>query len=324
MSAETPYISVVVIAGLQREGAEHCLASILSQKGLEEAEILLFYALKNGQPSMPDLVHPRIRKIEIKQSLTFNEIRAYAVTVARGEIVAFLEDHALARPGWLEALLGGFHSQYSGIGGVPEILNPGQGVSDAATLLNYLDFCVVVNKTEAKALPGHNSAYRRDILLSFGAELPVLLSNEILLNWKMTEAGYKMLIDPAVVFGHVNEEEFSILARSYYYWNRCFGHNRSLIYRWPQSRRLLQAIATPVVPFLRTGRMLMVLFRSDRAAIPIFLRNLFAIFLIECVAATGLAVGCLFGIGDAALRFSEYEFHYIGKLQNRQRHGKQT
>jgi len=165
-------------------------------------------------------------------------------------------------------------------------------------------------------LPGHNSAYRREVLLSFADELPVLLSNEILLNWKMTEAGHKLLIDPAVVFGHMNEEEFPVLARSYYHWNRCFGHNRARIYRWPTSRRLLQAIATPIIPLIRSGRMLRVLLRSDRADIPIFLRNLFAIILIEYVAATGLAVGCLFGIGDAALRFSEYEFHYTAKLQN--------
>jgi hypothetical protein len=315
MSAEPPQISVVVIAGLQRERAEHCLASILSQKGLEEAEVLLFDTLKNGQPFLPRLDHPRIRKIEIKQPLTFNEIRAHAVTVAHGEIIAFLEDHALARQGWLQALLEDFHGQYSGVGGVPEILNPGRGVSDAATLLNYLDFSFVVNKTEAKALPGHNSAYRRDVLLSFGDQLPVLLSNEILLNWKMADAGHKMLIDPAVAFGHLNEEDFSILARSYYYWNRCFGHNRSLVYRWPRSRRLLQAIATPVVPLLRCNRMLMTLLRSDRAAVPIFLRNLWAIILIEYIAALGLAVGCLFGIGDAALRFSEYEFHYTGEPQ---------
>lgn len=315
MNQSTPYISVILILGIQRERAEKSLANILEQKGIENTEVLIFDTVFDKYPALAGSDHPVVKIHQIKEVLPFSILRAKAVEIARGEVIAFVEDHAYVVPGWLETLIRDFQAGHGGVGGVPETLNPGIGISDAITLMNYGFFRPTAEPRIYSMLPGHNSAYRRDLLLSFGELLPTLISSEVLLNWKIIEKGYTLLLDPGAQFLHLNEEALSMITAGYYYWNLSFGENRARIFKWPWWRRALQGLATPLVPFIRYGKYMYHFWQNDRNSMLMLIRYTTVFLYAQSAAAIGMAIGCIFGAGDAEIKFRDYELNTTRKLK---------
>ena len=310
-----PYISIILLSGIQRGLAEKSLAKILEQNGIENAEVLIFDLEFDEYPPLAGSDHPVVKIHPVKESLSLGALRAKAVEIARGEVIAFVEDHANVMPGWLETLIRDFQAGYGGVGGVPEPLNPGIGISDAAALMNFSFFYPATEPRTDSILPGHNSAYRRDLLLSFGKLLPTLLTSEALLDSKIVEKGYTLLLDPQVRFLHINEETLSAITASYYYWNQCFGESRAKIYEWSWQRRMAQGLMTPLVPFVRYGKYMLHFWRHDRKNILTLLRYTGLFLYAQSLAAIGLAVGCIFGARDAEIKFRDYELNTSRKKQ---------
>lgn len=311
-----PYISVVLVIGVQRERAAKALANILAQKGIENAEVLIIDTAFDRYPPLAGSDHSSVKIHQVKEIMPFSILRSKAVENARGEVVAFVEDHAYVIPGWLETLVRGFRAGHGGVGGVPESINPGIGISDAITLMNYGFFRPDRGPRTYRMLPGHNSAYRRDLLLSFGELLPNLITAEVLLNWMIIEKGFTLLLDPGAQFFHFNEEALSMIASGYYYWNLSFGENRAKIFKWSRWRRILQGLATPLIPFVRYVKYMLYFWRYDRKSMLTLLRYTGVFLYAQGAAALGLAIGAIFGAGDAEMKFRDYELNSSRKLKS--------
>ncbi len=304
-----PFVSIIMVIGVQRERAGRALASVLAQHGLENAEVLLFDTAFDRCPPVPGSDHAAVTVHPVREAKSVNVIRAQAAEIARGEAVAYLEEHIFVVPGWLDAITRGFRAGHGGVGGEPGVLNPGRGISDAITLMNYGPFRPTPTPRTFHMLPGHNSAYRRDLLLSFGDLLPTLLASEVLLGWKIIEKGHTLLLDPAAKFLHLNEEALAMISVGYYHWNRSFGENRAKVYKWTWWRRILQGAATPLVPVVRYMKYLVYLLRNDRQSLPILFRYTGVFLYAEAAAAIGMAIGVLLGAGDAEAKFLDYELN---------------
>ncbi len=225
-------VSVVLIVGNQRKRAAQALASVLTQNCIEQAEVILIDAANDGSPPLPGSDHPQVRLIRQPQRASYGEMRGEGVRLARGKYVAFLEEHCVALPGWLDAIIHAFNTGWAGVGGEVHTANPGLGISDVVGLMNYSTASrPPARRSESAALPGHNSAYQRDVLLTFDVELALLLQSEVVLQWKLRQRGYRIGVEPAMKFAHLNEtisELWAFLAMS---WCRPI---------WPFSRFHLQ------------------------------------------------------------------------------------
>lgn len=303
----TPSVSVVLIAGNQRERAARALASVLDQERVERAEVVLVDGANDGSPPLPRSDEPAVRLFARSQRGSFGELRAEATRLASAPIVAFLEEHAIALPGWLaaveEALASG---EYAGASGEVHTLNPGSGISDAIALMNYAPWLPPLRERGPAALMlGHNSAYRREELIAFGDDLERLFSSEVVLQWRLAAAGRKFLIDPAIRIAHLNETTIPVICKGYYLWNVSFGAGWSHDGGWSTWRRAQQALGSPwwvvrrVTDLVRTART-----PEHRRTL---VRHLPAVLVSQCAAAIGIAVGATLGERDHARRFADYE-----------------
>lgn len=310
MDSSRPYVSIVLIIGTQRDDSGRALASVLSQHGLDETEVLIFDTALGRFPPLAESDHPVVKVHSVEGDVSLNILRAKSIEVARGEVVAFVEHHVILEPGWLDAIIRGFRAGHAGVGGVPGALNPGVGISDVIALINFGFFHPLSGPCICPILPANNSAYRRDTLLSFGNLLPILLASEVLLNFKITESGNTLLLNPNANFLHLNEETFSTAMLGYYYWNLNFGENRARMFHWAWWRRILQGLATPVIPFVRYCKYMLHFLRYDRQSALLLFRYTGAFLCTQGAAALGMAMGALFGAGDADLKFGDYELNY--------------
>jgi hypothetical protein len=307
MSSDEPQLSVIVVVGTQRERAGRAVQSILSQEGLEEAEVILVDTCPALAP-IPGSDHAAVRIVPITGPSTFGNARAAGVHAAHGRNIAFLEEHSLAFPGWLKSILAAFAGRWVGVGAEIHNANAGVGISDAVWLMNYVPaFRPPARYGPSRNIPGHNSAYRREVLLGLGDDLPPLLQSEVVLQWKLGQQGHEIGLDPAIKLAHSGETSLPAIVHGYYVMHRHFGAHRARAAGWSLGRRLLRVLSTPLVPFVRFTRYVFAALRERSSDLRIILRFPLTILIAQSAAAVGMTMGYVFGPGDSETQFLAVE-----------------
>jgi hypothetical protein len=168
-------------------------------------------------------------------------------------------------------------------------------------------------------LPGHNSSYKRSILLDYGPELEAMLDSESVLHWDLQAKGYQLYLEPAAKISHLNFGLLSSWILAQFHNGRLFAAARAR--RWSPLQRLFYTGGAPLIPVVRFRRILQQLRRSDRrrdlppGVLPTLVLGLF-------VSAVGEMMGYALGAGDAKQKLSNFEFHRYQHLAKRDRQGK--
>lgn len=296
-------LTVILIAGRLRERAAGALQSLLDQDCIASIEILLIDLERNEWPR-----HPSLRVIDMPPNTTYSAARLRGIHEAQAPIVAFLEEHCRVYAGWASALLRAHEGPYAAVGAEVHNGNPEVRLSRTIALMNYNPFLPPATRREVPLLPGHNSSFKRDVLLSYGDELETLLRAEVCLYIRMHRDGHRMLLEPDARFAHLNETRLGSIARGYFLWHRCYGPIRARVFRWSFAKRLLYIVATPLIPLYYLGRLTLVLRRQPRLLAQAWLASP-EIYFAQLASAAGQAVGLVFGMGDAEQRFTSYELN---------------
>ncbi|MBZ5604542.1 MAG: hypothetical protein LAO79_19750, partial [Acidobacteriia bacterium] len=168
-------------------------------------------------------------------------------------------------------------------------------------ILCYGSFLQPAGARPATHIPWHNSAYRREILLSFGDRLDFLLQADSALQSALARQGYRFSMAAQASTEHWNSSVLRHQLIALFWGNRLYAANRATLDNWGFPRRLLYAISWPAIAALRLWRACRICFSlGDRrlrysTLLPVLAAG-------ACVAAAGEACGHLFGLGPHTLR----------------------
>jgi hypothetical protein len=310
-----PSLSVIVQIGAQRKRSVNCLESLFAQDVIDELEILVDDFAPDDALPVEVRGHPSIIYNPRHEYQAIGELKAEAVGSARAPIVAFIEDHCVAQEGWARAIIESHQNGWHAIGGRVINGNPGVGISDLIEVMNYHRWLPPVEAGEQELLVGHNTAYDREALLSYGEALPALIGCDPVLQWQMAKDGYRLYLNPAVRFKHINETEIGSILRGYFLWNRFFAPTRARQFGWSRFRKLAWSLASPLMPFIRVAKISAYLTREKRAYRKAFFRSLPVQLLAHSAAGLGQMIGLLFGAGDAEVEFLRYELNQVRRTK---------
>jgi hypothetical protein len=251
-----------------------------------------------------------------------NRARVAGIRVARAPIVALAEDHSFPEPGWAEALLAG-HAEgtWAAVGPVVCNANPATAVSWANFMLEYGPWTEGAQRGAAVHLPGHNSSYRRGLLLAYGDRLESLMEAESILQWDLRHRGYQLLLEPAARTRHLNFSRLSSSIKLRFNCGRQFAATRSA--DWPLQKRLLYVLGAPLIPFVRLWRTASLLARRPAR------RGLLSRVLPVLAAAVALdgfgeLVGYATGPGSSSSVLGGIEFDRRRSLTRKEQHAYDT
>jgi hypothetical protein len=235
----TPALSIILIATTDYALIRSAVRNLAAQRGVAmELLIAAPRALERsiGADDKRDLAgFAAWTHIVVPDGTSFDDARAAAVREARAPIVAFTEDHSFPRPGWASALVASFADGQSVVGPVVENGNPRSVVSRANFLLEYGEWMPPGRRQGHSHLPGHNSAYRRDVLLGLGDRLTTALEAESVLHWQLTGGGHRLTQQPDAVTRHVNFSRLGPSLALRYHLGRQFAARRAG--QWSPPRR---------------------------------------------------------------------------------------
>jgi len=159
-----PDISVIIVVGDNRRRAQRAVDSVLGQDFDGRVEVLVIDLAVGDEAGWLENGDGRVRRMALPLSTTFGQARATAVDAARGPVVAFLEEHCAAMPGWIRALVRAHEGPWAGVGAEVHNANPGVGWSDALYSMGYSGWMPPAERGETALTATHNTSYKTDLL----------------------------------------------------------------------------------------------------------------------------------------------------------------
>jgi len=316
MTKSEPKASVILVVGDERERSNRALQSVIGQERIEEAEVILIDAGREGFSPLDGADHRSVTSVKMDLSAGFGALRAAGVRRARGSIVIFLEDHAEARPGWLQGILEGATDPWAALGAEVHNANAGVGLSNSIAEINYRLWSPPLPRGEATILPGNNTVYRREVLQVYETQLDELLISDTVLQSQLATDGHKLVTEPRVSILHRNETTLrtGIMGEFYYHW--CFGAVRASFFHWTGWRKFRYLILSPLVPWIRLLRLVKLLLSRRQVHLASFVRTMGAAVVLVHAGVLGQVMGILLGLRGGLERFTRFQLNGPRPLQS--------
>jgi len=314
--SSSPEMSVVIVTPDHYDTIRKTMRHLRAQTVRERLEVVIVApsadTLEANETELKDFF--RFRVVEVGKIRSVAQANAAGVRQASAPVVAFVEEHSYPDPGWAEALIEAHWQPWAAVGPVVRNANPGSAVSWADFLIAYGPWMDPSHAGVVDFLPGHNSSYKRAILLDYGPELEAMLESESVLHWALQAKGYQLYLEPAAKISHLNFGLLSSWIPAQFHNGRLFAATRARY--WSPLQRLFYTGGAPLIPVVRFRRILQQLRRSgQRRNLPPGVLPTLILGLV--VSAVGEMMGYALGAGDARQKLSNFEFHRYQHLAER-------
>jgi hypothetical protein len=233
--------------------------------------------------------------------------RAFApgILAASAPVVALLENHVYPDPDWGAAIVRAFEGPWSVVGSVITNANTDTATSWVEHFLTYGFHDEAAPGGEVARVARNNSAFRRDVLMAFGAQLPDILARDGGLLETLQRGGHRFFREPRARMQHLNPSRLGSMLRLRVQSARASSDTRARAGRWSRGRRLLYVAASPLFPMLRLRALWPRLRAHPARGVLLRIAPLLALALV--VESVGQALGFAFGAGDSAVRAGQYD-----------------
>lgn len=305
-----PDLSVVLVTPYGFAPMRRLIRYLARQEGRERIEIVLVAPSREElAPDANDLAPfwgHQVVEADVAEGL--NRPRVAGIRAARAPVVALSEDHCFPAPGWARALLAA-HAAHglacAAVGPMIALANPEHPRAWANYLIQYGGWMQPHAGGDIDDLPGHNSSYKRDVLLAYGDRLEQLMVADTMLHWDLRRRGLGLRLEPSAVTHHV----FMTLLRPFLAENFYIGWQFAGIRSrdFGLGRRLVFVLGAPLLPLVRLRRIV----RRARAhgwlggLLP---RAAGGLLLGLTASAAGEFLGYLLGLRDAMRHTVDLDF----------------
>jgi hypothetical protein len=246
-------MSVVVVTPGGCADVRRLLRHLRAQTAREQLELVLVAPATPRDLAEVEGVFGQVRVVE--DSLrTVVAGRVAGIRQASAPVVALTEEHSYPDPDWAAALIQAHRGPWAVVGPAMGNANPDRTTSWASFVVLYGKWMIPSTSGVVDDLPGHNSSYKRDLLLQYGDDLEKWVEFEYSLHQDLRARGYQLYQAASARTYHRNVTLPVSWFREQFYTGRIFAGVRAA--RWPLPQRLLYIVGSPMIPLVRLGRCL--------------------------------------------------------------------
>jgi hypothetical protein len=307
ISQEPPALSVILATPDDYQSLRQLVRYLAQQTSRTQMELVLVTPEKSKMTLEAELFSPfwGYKVIETGPFRSVNHARSTGVRQASAPIVVLTEDHCFPAPNWAEALIAAHQQPWAGVGPTFGLMNLH---TYRAWAMFFIQYAPWIKPTPGGVLPdiaGHNSSYKREILLEYGDDLEKMLDFEYTLHQDLQRRGHRLFVETKAETFHVFMTDDEACIEENYTIGRLLAATRARYQS--KTKTLIYWFTTPLVPPLRTWRILRQIYGLNwqRRLLPGILPWLIWYLMVE---AWGEFMGYLFGIGYAQVRTLDFDF----------------
>ena len=304
----TPALSAIVVVPDAYETVRRTMGCLRAQTVAEQVEIVIVAPSRQqiGLDERDLACFHSWQVVEAGKVTSIGDGFEAGIRKARAPIVALTEDHSYPDANWAEAFISAHGQPWAVVGPRMRNGNPGTMISRADFYQAYGEWAQPVSSGTVRHLPGHNSSYKRDLLLEYDTALIDRLEAESVLHWDLGRRGYQLYLESQAVTRHLNFALFSTWFPLHFWSGRRFASTRGR--GWPLWRCLLYVCASPLIPLVRFRRIFAEARKPGRY--PGSLLRLAPVLLLGLLLdGFGQMLGYAFGPGDTMEKSAELELH---------------
>jgi hypothetical protein len=291
-------LSVVLVAGSQRERAQKVIDALLMQTAIAQIELILIDLAPDAKRlEIPEqLEHVGLSRPDIRR---WGMARAEGARAATGKRVAFIEDHCFPTESWAEMVIEAHKNSWDAVGYAFTNANPESYVSRSSLMARYGSFVHPATRGQAHLLSGNNVSYNRDLLLRFGRELDEVLAIDFCLQEILDRRGVSMFVESRALAAHENFTSVKKEGTTGHHYCRLLAATRAETQSWNLAKKIIHGIGAPLgSPAIRMWRLIAGLRGRNELRSTVFL-GLPVIAVEYLYDAFGESLGYLFGVGNA-------------------------
>jgi GT2 family glycosyltransferase len=292
-----PPISVAIATGEGWPYVRDLLAAITADVEAVGGEIVVADGSEDKPPPEPGDISRVVRWIEAPGESVF-VLFAIAMKGAQGDVVALTEDHAIPRPGWVEAILRAHreHPAAAAIGGAIENGST-HGLVEWASYFTTQGphMAPLGNRAVPMTTNEANVSYKRTVVEEMDPDEGSGFM-AILYNRRLAEAGKELRVDDRIVVDHFETVGFGWTTSIHFHNGRTIsGFRRE---RGMSREEWLRMATSLMLPAWRTMRVLRTGLAKGRLRRQLLVSAPFAVWL-EYVQALGHLTGYVAGPGGS-------------------------
>ena len=294
---DIPLVSVIVPSYNSARTIRACLEAVLGQETGRSYEVIVVDSSTDGTADIVGREYPGVRLIRRRERTFAGAARNAGVRASRGRYVVMIDSDCVASRDVLERMVrrhegGG----YAAVGGSVGNGTPGSLSGTVGFLIEFKELMPSTPERFERSVPTGNAAYRREVFERFGYfDEDMWLTEDLLFNWRLYEAGEKLLFDPEIRAVHLNRTGWRTVLLYQVALGRTSAEARrrgavigskrgDLLFRFPFLIALL--------PFVRTAHAAAWFAKYDRKTLLLFL----LIWPLYFVAAAFWSYGLLQGV----------------------------
>jgi len=231
-----PTLSVIIAIVSGARHLSNCLAALAGQDNFDLTQLEVIVPYNKLDMEIPDLqpVFPAVQFVPVSLSIDapsglchehFDELRATGLRLARGEILALLEDHEIPDARWGRNMLTAHEQSFAAIGGAVEndLDNP---VNQATCFFDFGRYQNPLAPGPSRFLSDVNVGYKREALNKI-RHLWEHQFHEPQVHAALLDQGETLWLTPdIVVYQHREGLTLSKAIRERFIWGRYFAGNR--------------------------------------------------------------------------------------------------
>ena len=307
-----PGMSVVITTPDSYESIRKTMSHLRRQTGREALEIVIvapsLAQLCVDESEMADFGSYTV--VEAGPIESIGRANALGIQRAAAPIVALAEDHCFPEPDWADRLITAHQGVWAAVGPAFQNANPETAISWADLFLGYGPWLWPTAAREVDYLPGHNSSYKRDVLLGYGDRLESMMESETVLHWDLRAKGHRLYLEPAARVSHMNFSLWRSWIPAQFLNGRLFAANR--VREMSPVRRLAYAAGSPLIPLVRLLRIAGVV--RSRPLVLRYIQSLPALIVGLAVDGAAQFTGYLLGAGDTVNKIGRFEFNRVQRI----------
>jgi len=300
-----PLLSVILATPAGYRTIRKTVSHLRSQTAISSLELVIVAPSQ----SLPDLEVDQLNDfacyqvVEIQKFQSIGQANAAGIRRATASIIALAEDHCFPDPEWAERLIAAHQGPWAAVGPGVRNANPNTAVSWADLFIGYGPWLTPSPSREAEFLPGHNTSYKREVLLAYADQLDPMMEAETVLHWDLRGKGHRLYMESSASVAHTNFSLWTSWIPAQFYNGRLFAGARSR--HRPLPWRMVFVLGSPLIPAVRLWRIWTGL-PSKELNIR-FLASLPALIIGLAIDGVGQMVGYALGTGDALDKVARYE-----------------
>lgn len=278
-----------------------CLEALCAQEGATQLEILVADSSDDGTEQLVRERFPQVRLLHFAAALTVPELRAKAIEIAQGAVIAILDPYSIAAHDWAVATVASHQRRANPVIGGSVDKDPAMGSGLFAWALYFNEyglFMPPVAQGSVAIVPGSNVSYKRAMLFD-GPKARHAVFWKTFVNQQAEDAGQALWLEPDIRIGLDKPIPFADYLLTRFFHGRCYAAMRVADRGW--ANRWLRAASTPLVPLLLCARWTRAIWPKRRERLR-YLMTLPLQLALFSVWAAGEMCGYLFGCGGSCRR----------------------